>query len=293
MASALKINSGYPTPVGPLFVYHNTFLTEAPGTDAVALLDPGSGTFIRARNNVIAGTHYALYKLNPIPWDGDGNCLYTTDGSRLVYWQGTRYDTLAAYQAAVGQEAAGLSAPPQLVDPAGGDFTPRAESPLVDAALAIPGINDQFLGAAPDVGAVEASGLPSLRVSDALVREGWGGTAFARFRVRLSAASELTVTVEYATADGTAGAGSDYAATTGTLTFPPGAVQRVVSVPVYGDKAVEPDETFRLQLSGPGNAGLADGEGTATILNDDGVPGRLQRRARTMPTLVPQAAAPR
>jgi len=51
-------------------------------------------------------------------------------------------------------------------------------------------------------------------------------------------------------------------------------------VPVYGDKSVEPDETFRLLLSSPGNAGLADGEGTATILNDDGLPGRLQRRPR-------------
>jgi hypothetical protein len=117
-------------------------------------------------------------------------------------------------------------------------------------------------------------------VSDALVREGWGGTAWARFRVRLSAASELTVTADYATADGTAGAGSDYAARAGTVTFPPGALERVVRVPVYGDKSVEPDETFRLLLSSPGNAGLADGEGTATILNDDGLPGRLQRRPR-------------
>ncbi len=175
MASALKINSGYPTPVGPLFVYHNTFLTEAPGTDAVALLNPGSGTFIRARNNVIAGTGYALYKVNPIPWDGDGNCLFTTDSSRLIYWEGMHYETLAAYRLAVGQEPAGLSAPPQLVDPAGGDFTPRDDSPLVDAALAIPGINDDFLGTAPDVGAVEASGLPSLRVTDTTVHEGWGG----------------------------------------------------------------------------------------------------------------------
>ncbi len=101
--------------------------------------------------------------------------------------------------------------------------------------------------------------------------------------MRLSAASELTVSVEYATADGTAGEGSDYAARSGTLIFAPGTVQRVVSVPVYGDKGVEPDETFRLQLSNPANASLADGQASATILNDDGLPGRLQRRARTMP----------
>jgi hypothetical protein len=64
------------------------------------------------------------------------------------------------------------------------------------------------------------------------------------------------------------------------VTFPPGALERVVRVPVHGDKSVEPAETFRLQLSNPGNATVADGQGNATILNDDGLPGRLQRRAR-------------
>src|SRR5512147_3251419 len=78
-ASAIKINSGYATPVGPLLVYHNTFLTDVPATDAVALLDPGNSTFIRARNNVIAGTRYALYKVNPVAWGGDGDDLHTTD----------------------------------------------------------------------------------------------------------------------------------------------------------------------------------------------------------------------
>ena len=51
----------------------------------------------------------------------------------------------------------GLSAPPLLTDPSGGDFTPRADSPLVDRGISIPGINDGFEGTAPDVGAVEYS----------------------------------------------------------------------------------------------------------------------------------------
>jgi hypothetical protein len=163
LASALKINSGYATPVGPLLLYHNTLLTDAPGTDAIALLNPGSSTFIRAVNNVIAGTRYALYKVNPVTWSGNGNDVHTTDPARLVYWEGVRHDTLADYRAARGQELQGLSAPPLLVSPTGGDFTPNPGSPLIDAGLALPGINDSYAGAAPDVGAVEWVGPPSPR----------------------------------------------------------------------------------------------------------------------------------
>jgi hypothetical protein len=159
-ASAIKINSGYSTPIGPLFVYHNTFVTDAPATDAIALLDPGASTFIRSRNNVIAGTRYALYKVNPVVWSGDGDDLYTTDSTRLVSWMGTRYNTLAAFRTGLGQELGGLSTPPQLVAPASGVFEPAAGSPLIDAALPLPGINDAYSGAGPDVGALEWSGPP-------------------------------------------------------------------------------------------------------------------------------------
>ncbi len=158
-ASALKINSGYPTPIGPLFLYHNTFLTDAPGTDAVALLNPGSSTFIRLRNNVVAGTRYALYKVNPVVWDGNSDDFYTTDATRLVYWQGTRYDTLAAYQAGQGQELQGISAPPQLVNPQAGAYRPALGSPLIDEGLPLPGINDGFEGTGPDIGAFEWTDL--------------------------------------------------------------------------------------------------------------------------------------
>ncbi len=158
-ASALKINSGYSTPIGPLFLYHNTFLTEAPGTDALALLNPGESTIITARNNVIAGTQYALYKVNPVILDFDWDALHTTDPVRFVKWEGTNYDDLAGFQAATGQETGGLVAPPLLVNPTAGNFTPQPESRLIDRGIVIPGINDGFEGLAPDVGAVE-SGTP-------------------------------------------------------------------------------------------------------------------------------------
>ena len=154
-ASALKINSGYSTPIGPLLLYHNTFLTEAPGTDALALLNPGESTYLIARNNVFAGTQYALYKVNPVVLDFDWDALHTTDPVRFVKWEGTNHADLAALQSTEGQEMNGLETPPVLADPSGGDFSPRSGSEIVDRGLVIPGINDSFQGAAPDIGAVE------------------------------------------------------------------------------------------------------------------------------------------
>jgi hypothetical protein len=117
--------------------------------------------------------------------------------------------------------------------------------------------------------------LPALSVNDVSVTEGNSGTTPATFTVTLSAPSGRPVTVQYATADGTAAAGgtgagsNDYQAASGTLTFNPGETAKTVPVLVNGDTLREPDETFFLNLSGPGNATLADGQGLGTIVNDD------------------------
>jgi photosystem II stability/assembly factor-like uncharacterized protein len=111
--------------------------------------------------------------------------------------------------------------------------------------------------------------LPSLSINDVSVPEGNAGTAAATFGVTLSTASPLTVTVAYATANGTATAGSDYVAASGTLTFPPGATTRSIPVTVNGDTLVEPNETFFVNLSAATNATIADAQGVGTINNDD------------------------
>jgi hypothetical protein len=154
-ASALKVNSGYATPVGPVFLYHNTFASEAPNTDAMALLNPGFSTFIKARNNILSATRYALYKVNPVLLDWDWDGLFTTDPARFAYWQGTRYGNLGALQAGTGLELHGLAADPGFVNPASGDLTLAAGSPLIDRGVPIPGVNDGFNGQAPDLGAFE------------------------------------------------------------------------------------------------------------------------------------------
>ena len=112
-------------------------------------------------------------------------------------------------------------------------------------------------------------GDPAVSIADAAVAEGDSGTSGAVFAVTLSKASEETVTVAYATADGTAVAGEDYLAASGTLTFAPGTTSQQVVVTVTGDSAVEADETFTVGLSNPVGARLAAVSATATITNDD------------------------
>jgi hypothetical protein len=107
---------------------------------------------------------------------------------------------------------------------------------------------------------------------DVAVTEGNAGTTSAVFTVSLSTTLVQTVTVGYATVDGTATAGSDYTARTGTLTFAPGTTTQSVTVPVTGDNLDENDETFNLTLSGAVGATIEDSLGVGSILDDDAPP---------------------
>ncbi|MDX1744367.1 MAG: Calx-beta domain-containing protein [Halobacteriales archaeon] len=110
---------------------------------------------------------------------------------------------------------------------------------------------------------------PTLSIDDVTVSEGDAASLDAVFTVTLSAASERTVTVDYETVDGTATAGSEYTATSGTLTFPAGTMQQTISVPFSDDSVDEPDQTFTVELTNPSNATIGDGSGTGTITDDD------------------------
>jgi uncharacterized repeat protein (TIGR01451 family) len=125
---------------------------------------------------------------------------------------------------------------------------------------------------APSYGATFArltmSQLPSVIIGDASITEGNAGSSIAHFPVTLSSAATLSVTANYATANGSAIAPSDYISTSGTLTFSPGQTSKTIDVTVNGDTAVEIDETFTVNLSGGTNA-LLLGPGHGTIVNDD------------------------
>ena len=123
-------------------------------------------------------------------------------------------------------------------------------------------------------GRIDDDDSPSrVAVADASLTEGGGAL---RFNVSLVPASGRTVTVHYATADGTAVAGSDYTAVTGTLTFSTAVTVRTISVPVLDDQDHEHTETFTVTLSVPVNATLSSTGWTATgTIDDNDLPPRI------------------
>jgi hypothetical protein len=113
---------------------------------------------------------------------------------------------------------------------------------------------------------------PFLTIDDVSVAEGNAGTANAVLNAHLSFAAGQTVTVNFATANGTAAAGSDYAAASGIATFPPGSTTQPVTVSVAGDVLDEPNETFVVNLAGASGAVITDGQAVGTIVDDDPAP---------------------
>ena len=91
--------------------------------------------------------------------------------------------------------------------------------------------------------------------------------------MRLSAVSGVAVTVDFETVDGTAEAGSDYTAASGTLTFQPGETAQSIEVAVLDDAISEAEEGFTVVLSNPEGASLDDDTGEGTITDDDELPG--------------------
>ena len=110
-------------------------------------------------------------------------------------------------------------------------------------------------------------GPAALSVADARTHEATGATL--AFAVTLSRAASDTVTVDYATSDGTATAGADYTQASGTLTFAPGETQKTVNVAVLDDAHDDGGETLTLTLSNPSGAVLADAQASGVIENTD------------------------
>jgi Mg-chelatase subunit ChlD len=108
---------------------------------------------------------------------------------------------------------------------------------------------------------------PGLAINDITVNEAAGT---ATFTVTLTGASTQPVTVGFATADGTALAGTDYTATSGTLTFAPGESTKTITVPILNDSPAvyEGPESFTVNLTSPTNARITDGAGLGTIMDD-------------------------
>lgn len=129
------------------------------------------------------------------------------------------------------------------------------------------------------IGTAQATGTivnddsaPSLAVGAVVQAEGDGGESLFAFPVTLSSAAAVPVSVTFATSNGTAVAGGDYAATNGTLTIAAGTATGFIHVAVQGDTTYEPDEGFSISLLGATNGIITNASAAATILNDDAPP---------------------
>ncbi len=117
-----------------------------------------------------------------------------------------------------------------------------------------------------------APALPAVSISDASAVEGnssTGATKAMKFKVSIPKANNKAVKVTFSTVNGTALAGSDYLAASGTATIRAGSTSGYVTVKIVKDKIREASETFVVNLAPAANSSIADGSATGTIVNDD------------------------
>jgi hypothetical protein len=141
------------------------------------------------------------------------------------------------------------------------------ETLLVNVSNVVGGV----LGDGQATGTITNDDGPTLSIADVATVEGASGTKVLRFTVSLSQAAAGPVTYGIATANGTALAGSDYVARSlANQSIPAGTLTRVFDVTLNGDTAIEPNETFAVNLTASTGASILDGQATGTITNDDG-----------------------
>ena len=140
-----------------------------------------------------------------------------------------------------------------------------------------PGVHQISAIATDDAGRIGMAGVvvnvtppATLAINDVTKAEGRRGTTTFTFTVTRSGDTSGSVSVNYATAPGTALAGSDYNTTSGTLSFAAGVTSRTINVSVVGDRTAELDETFFVNLSNAVGGTIVDDQGLGTIVSDDG-----------------------
>jgi|GEM_PF-1068003 len=156
---SFKFNSGDGSS-GSIYLFHNTVDAQRASNNGLSIQSPSNWVLLMTRNNIWAGTQYAIANhLDPLPpLDMDCDDLWGPNSNDLVYWQGlsNRHLAFGSVFAATGQENHALNAAPGFVAPDTGDFTLSPSSPLIDRGCRIPGVNDGYSGAGPDIGAIES-----------------------------------------------------------------------------------------------------------------------------------------
>ncbi len=152
-----------------------------------------------------------------------------------------------------------------------GDLVDEGEESLDLVIDSVTGADQGTTQATGEIEDDDTTGAPSVSLGEAAIVEGNSGTQKAVFTVTLSQPLTTKTPVQYETADGTATAGSDYIAKTGTVSIAAGSTKAKISIPVKGDTTPEGTETFRVKLSGTGSSGVATDHDNvvAKIIDDD------------------------
>jgi uncharacterized repeat protein (TIGR01451 family) len=112
---------------------------------------------------------------------------------------------------------------------------------------------------------------PTITINDPSVVEGNSGSTNMNFVITLSNPTSITLSVPFSLTNGTATVGSDYQTNSGSFSVFPGQTTASVTIGIFGDTTVEPDETFFMNLGNTAGATIGKPQGTGTIVNDDGL----------------------
>jgi hypothetical protein len=157
--ASFKFGTSVQVPVGPVYAYHNTVVTKEPSyRSALGFPNSAPGVNIMSRNNIFRSKSYVITDYgNVVNFDADLDYdnLDTTHSSYFVKWENIDYSILSEFQVATSQEPSGFSVASKFVDISQGDFRLMSDSPLINSGVILPGINDDFEGSAPDIGAYE------------------------------------------------------------------------------------------------------------------------------------------
>jgi hypothetical protein len=149
-------------PRGRVYFYHNTFWSETPGLNAMSMITIAHNSTMR--NNIFAGTAYAfeesLTGSSGMDWDYDNWFTKRDPAEPIFRWETIDYFSINLLCKSTGLECNGHQDPPGFMNPAMGDFRLLATSPNIDRGLLLPGIDDDYLGVAPDIGAIEFGTSP-------------------------------------------------------------------------------------------------------------------------------------
>ena len=140
---------------GMVLFYHNTFWTSAPNVNDADLITPVRN--VKMRNNIFQGTGYSIYAMRKGSSANDWNYnnWYSATFGPHFKWDSQDYITMAGLCTVSRLECNGFEEMPGLSNPAGGDFSLLPSSLNIDRGEPILGINDRFVGDAPDLGAFE------------------------------------------------------------------------------------------------------------------------------------------